>query len=400
MARKNFGKAEFAKTMDDISEKSVMTANAKTTVDLPVDQIDPNPDNELIFGMEGIDTLANTIKTEGFYGAIEVYKKNDGRYEVSSGHRRLEAVKLLGWNTIPAIIEKEPDPLEKRSKLVLSNVNFRSLNAVERMNMVIFHKETILCKLAKEKGVVIDPKNCNPVKELGLQMKEVDTMVGEALGISWRNVMRYLMLKNIRPEFIPLLKSGRMAYTIGSKIAEEGDEVQRTAYEIMAEDGMTENDGEDPSSPSIMGTYAEKVVETAKRRIEYKKYQQMRVEQALQEGKATISRSKPEPEKEVQFVKPPKEDAIPVFEKEKEPPIQPMRIPEPEINDEEPVTEPEQEEFIEPEKPKNYIDRTCRIYAMQFKAAVGSDFEIEDKAAVKRSLDEIKEAIKKIEKML
>ena len=51
---------------------------------LPLSKLKPNPDNVKIFNMAKIDALAQSIKKDGFIGAIEVIKVDKDTYEILS----------------------------------------------------------------------------------------------------------------------------------------------------------------------------------------------------------------------------------------------------------------------------------------------------------------------------
>ena len=61
-----------------------------------------HPDNEYLFGMEGIERLAEGMRKVGFKGAIEVWDMKDGTYQIYSGARRNRANTLLGNSRIKA----------------------------------------------------------------------------------------------------------------------------------------------------------------------------------------------------------------------------------------------------------------------------------------------------------
>ena len=73
-------------------------------MNIPLDKIDGNPENDKLFSMRSVDHLAKIIDEEGYTTPIEVYKKKNGRYEITSGHRRYQAMKLLGQKEIPCYI--------------------------------------------------------------------------------------------------------------------------------------------------------------------------------------------------------------------------------------------------------------------------------------------------------
>jgi ParB family transcriptional regulator, chromosome partitioning protein len=56
--------------------------------------------------MTGVDELAASMREHGLMQPVGVRQLSDS-YELIAGHRRLEAVKLLGWSEIAAIVREE-----------------------------------------------------------------------------------------------------------------------------------------------------------------------------------------------------------------------------------------------------------------------------------------------------
>lgn len=69
-----------------------------------------HPDNEYLFGMEGIDRLAESMKRVGFKGAIEVWDRKDGTFPLYSGARRNRANTLLGNTQIKTFVYRIWNP--------------------------------------------------------------------------------------------------------------------------------------------------------------------------------------------------------------------------------------------------------------------------------------------------
>lgn len=88
-----------------------MIAKAKnlplSTQDLPVDKIDPSPENKS-HGQKQIEQLASSIGSLGLLMPIRVRETTKGRFEIVTGERRFRAAQSLGWETIPAIIVNDP----------------------------------------------------------------------------------------------------------------------------------------------------------------------------------------------------------------------------------------------------------------------------------------------------
>ena len=70
---------------------------------------------------ESLKELANSIKTNGLLNPLTVRKKDDGRYELISGHRRKMAMELVGIKEANAYI-KELNDDEATIEMVDSNM--------------------------------------------------------------------------------------------------------------------------------------------------------------------------------------------------------------------------------------------------------------------------------------
>lgn len=100
-------------------------------VQLKVDDIVPNEfQPRTKFDDEKIKELAQTLQTHGMIQPIVVRKKNDDKYEVIAGERRLRAAKLLGWETISAIVRNLTDR-ETASVALIENIQREELSVIE-----------------------------------------------------------------------------------------------------------------------------------------------------------------------------------------------------------------------------------------------------------------------------
>ena len=75
--------------------------------DLPLAEIDPFPEHPFLVRMdEDMDQLVQSVKDRGVITPITVRPKEDGRYEIVSGHRRVKACELAGLETVRAEIKE------------------------------------------------------------------------------------------------------------------------------------------------------------------------------------------------------------------------------------------------------------------------------------------------------
>jgi hypothetical protein len=70
---------------------------------LPLSALQPSPRNPRR-RLDGVAELAESIREYGLLQPIVVRSVDEG-YQVVAGHRRLEAVRALGWDTVPAVVQ-------------------------------------------------------------------------------------------------------------------------------------------------------------------------------------------------------------------------------------------------------------------------------------------------------
>ena len=222
-------KSTASKTLVDVVMKKVdETELDNKKRDIPLDQIDLNPDNEGIFGYADVEHLASRIKENGFYGAIDVYAKKDGRYEISSGHRRYLACKSLGMTTIPCIISAEVNDVEKAKHLIEGNIHNRIMTPYMMAKAIKYYNDNVVSKMKKELK-----------KETGLFKRQY---IAEIFNVSETSVQRFLSILKLIPELQALTNTPNMPYTNIIDLANFPEDIQRDIYnqlkELAGENGI------------------------------------------------------------------------------------------------------------------------------------------------------------------
>lgn len=229
-------KVDNGKNSVEIMKEQPKLLNGKTILDIEMDLIDLNEDNSKIFSMGNIDILAKTIQNEGFRGAIEIFKKEDGRYEIISGHRRFLAQKQLGKNTIPAIIEEMPDDVTKATMLLSSNINNRDLTSADRARMVTYYYNNVLLKEGWREKRKAEGKNTDRQEACA-----------EFFGYSITNVKRYKALGDLEEGLQQFLSIEGFPYTAFDGLSKRTKEEQKKVRDGLINEirKHIENDQED-----------------------------------------------------------------------------------------------------------------------------------------------------------
>src|SRR5690625_5214543 len=130
-------------------------------VQLKVEEIVPNEyQPRTQFDDEKIKELAQTLQTHGMIQPIVVRKKDENKYEVIAGERRLRAAKSLGWETISAIIRNLTDT-ETASVALIENIQREELSVIEEaqaysmlLEMHELTQEALAQRLGKSQSTV------------------------------------------------------------------------------------------------------------------------------------------------------------------------------------------------------------------------------------------------------
>lgn len=107
--------------------------SAGTPLLVNLDLLDRNPDQpRRNFNDKELLSLSQSIKTQGIIEPLVVTQKDDGRFEIIAGERRLKAAKLANLNQVPVIIrEKSDDPADRLVLALLENLCREDLNPIE-----------------------------------------------------------------------------------------------------------------------------------------------------------------------------------------------------------------------------------------------------------------------------
>ena len=136
---------------------------------------------------ESLIQLQESIKTNGLLNPIIVRKKDNGRYEMISGHRRMKAMELNGETEIDAYIKELSDD-EATIFMVDSNLQREKILPSEKAFAYKMKYDVLKRKAGRRK--------CSQVDYLtGKKSVEV---ISEECGDSPKQVQRYLKLGLLR----------------------------------------------------------------------------------------------------------------------------------------------------------------------------------------------------------
>jgi len=114
-----------------ISMDDIQTGGSSAINEIPISQINPNPDQpRQNFDEEALEELATSIRELGIIQPLTLRSVGDNAYQIISGERRYRAALLAGLQTVPAYVRTANDS-EVTEMALIENIQREDLNAIE-----------------------------------------------------------------------------------------------------------------------------------------------------------------------------------------------------------------------------------------------------------------------------
>lgn len=215
-------KSDFAlPTLDDLFSTQQEREDAKLEKirNIPLELIDDFPNHPFnVRDDDDMVQLVESIKTNGVLTPAVLRQKEDGRYELVSGHRRKRACELAGLTTLRSEI-KDLTRDEAIVYMVESNFQRTTILPSEKAFAYKMRLEAI-----KRQGQRTDLTSATLLQKLGKTSREI---IAENSGESHEQVRKYIRLTNLIPELLQLVDEGRIKMRPAVELSYLDEESQR-----------------------------------------------------------------------------------------------------------------------------------------------------------------------------
>ena len=191
-------------TLDDLFSTQEERDEAKLDKirDIPLELIDDFPDHPFhVRDDEDMQQLVDSIKSRGVLTPAVLREKEDGRYELVSGHRRKRACELAGLSTLRSEI-KDLSRDEATIYMVESNFQRSSILPSEKAFSYKMRLEAMKRQAGRPKK-----ENVTPVVSEFERLRSNEEL-GEQVGESREQIRRYIRLTHLIPELLDLVDEG------------------------------------------------------------------------------------------------------------------------------------------------------------------------------------------------
>ena len=228
MARSRGNKIELT-AYDDLFETDESRAEAALSKirEIPISEIDEFPDHPFKVLMdEDMEQLVESIKRNGVMTPATVRLKEDGRYELISGHRRKKACELAGLETLKCEV-KELTRDEAIIIMVESNLQRSTILPSEKAFAYKMRLEAM-----KRQAGRPTKDNYSPVGN-NLEFATSSDELAEKVGESKNQIFRYIRLTELVPEILQMVDERQIAFRPAVEISYLSEEQQYTLLEAM-----------------------------------------------------------------------------------------------------------------------------------------------------------------------
>ena len=211
-------------TLDDLFSTQELRDDAKLSKirDIPLELIDDFPDHPFkVRDDEDMIQLVESVKERGVITPATVRQKEDGRYELISGHRRKRACELAGFEALRCeVVDLDRDTATilmvesnyQRSQILPSEKAFAYKMRLEAM---------------KRQGQRSDLTS-SPV---GTKFDRSSEAITEETGDSRNQIHRYIRLTNLVPELLDLVDEGKIKMRPAVELSYLNEDSQRAVVD-------------------------------------------------------------------------------------------------------------------------------------------------------------------------
>lgn len=190
--------------------------------DIPLELIDDFPGHPFkVRDDEDMMQLVESVKERGIITPVTLRPKEDGRYEIVSGHRRKKACELAGFETVKAEV-REMTRDEAIILMVESNFQRSQILPSEKAFAYKMRLEAM-----KRQGQRTDLTSV-PVAQKSKTAREE---LGEQVGESQDQVRRYIRLTNLVPELLDLVDEGKIKMRPAVELSYLDEDSQRAVVD-------------------------------------------------------------------------------------------------------------------------------------------------------------------------
>lgn len=209
--------------LDDLFSSQEERDDAKLSKirDIPISEIDDFPDHPFkVRNDEDMMQLVDSIKERGVITPATVRQKDDGRYELVSGHRRKRACELAGFETLRCEVV---DLTREEATILMVESNYQRSQILPSEKAFAYKMR--LEAMNKQAGRPTKDKLTPVVSQF--EKARTNEVLGSEVGESREQIRRYIRLTNLVPELLECVDDGRIKMRPAVELSYLNEDCQR-----------------------------------------------------------------------------------------------------------------------------------------------------------------------------
>ena len=223
MARSRETKIELT-AYDDLFEtdESRAEANLSKIRDIPISEIDEFPDHPFKVLMdEDMEQLVESVRRNGVMTPATVRPKEDGRYELISGHRRKKACELAWLETLKCEVK---ELTRDEAIIVMVEINLQR-------SIILPSEKAFAYKMRLEAMNRQGQRSDLTSSPVGTKFDRSSEAITEETGDSRNQIHRYIRLTNLVPELLDLVDEGKIKMRPAVELSYLDEDSQRAVVD-------------------------------------------------------------------------------------------------------------------------------------------------------------------------
>ena len=219
-------------TLDDLFSTQEQRDEQKLSKirDIPLSEIDDFPDHPFkVRDDEDMQNLIESVKERGVITPATVRQKEDGRYELISGHRRKRACELAGMETLRCeVVELS----REEATILMVESNFQRSEILPSEKAFAYKMRYDAMKRTAGRP---SKENVSPV---GTNLR-TDEQIAQESGDSRNQIHRYIRLTNLVPELLQYVDEGKIKMRPAVELSYLDEDAQRDLVDEIDLDQAT-----------------------------------------------------------------------------------------------------------------------------------------------------------------
>ena len=218
-------KSDFTLTrLDDLFSTQELRDDAKLSKirDIPIELIDDFPDHPFkVRDDEDMIQLVESVKERGVITPATVRQKEDGRYELISGHRRKRACELAGFENLRC----EVVDLDRDAATVLM------VESNYQRSQILPSEKAFAYKMRLEAMKRQGQRSDLTLSPVGTKFDRSSEAITEETGDSRNQIHRYIRLTNLVQELLDLVDEGKIKMRPAVELSYLDEDSQRAVVD-------------------------------------------------------------------------------------------------------------------------------------------------------------------------